>query len=183
MSETRPPDSQPHLAVDALPEAEALYQRLCQLLQPLRQPHWQVVGITSGGAWMAERLQQDWNLAAIGVISTAMHRDDFARRGLSRTVETRLPFAVDGAHILLLDDVLHTGRTIRAALNEIYDFGRPASVQLAVLVERTGRELPICATVAAAHMDLPQQQNLHMVRNEAGRFDFHLRDMGQSARL
>ena len=78
-----------------------------------------------------------------------MHRDDFARRGLAVSAQTVLPFDVNGAHVLLIDDVLYTGRTMRAVLNELFDYGRPASVQLAVLVDRGGRELPIEADVAA----------------------------------
>lgn len=158
----------------ALPDAEALYQQLCTLLQPLRTPQTQVVGITSGGAWIAQRLQQQWGLPHIGIISTAMHRDDFAQRGLSRTEQTSLPFVVDGAHILLLDDVLHTGRTIRAALNEIFDFGRPASVQLAVMVDRGERQLPFQASVAATQLTLPADQSLMLKQDEDGRFRFHL---------
>ena len=158
-----------------LPDAEVLYQQLCALLQPLRGPQTQLVGITSGGAWMARRLQHQWGLDHVGIISTALHRDDFAQRGLSRAEQTSLPFAVDGSHILLLDDVLHTGRSIRAALNEIFDFGRPASVQLAVLVDRGGRELPIEATVAAARMQLPDTQSLTLQQDSNARFSFCLR--------
>ena len=159
----------------SLPDAEALFQRLCTLLQPLRSPQTQLVGITSGGAWMARRLQKLWGLESIGIISTALHRDDFAQRGLSRTEQTALPFVMDGAHILLLDDVLYTGRTIRAALNEIFDFGRPASVQLAVLVDRGGRELPIEATIAAMQLQLPPHQSLSLVQEDDARFSFCLR--------
>ena len=103
-----------------------------------------------------------------------MHRDDFAQRGLSHTEQTSLPFVVDGAHILLLDDVLHTGRTICAALNEIFDFGRPASVQLAVMVDRGERQLPFQASVAATQLHLPADQSLMLKQDEAGRFHFHL---------
>ncbi|RZL57175.1 MAG: bifunctional pyr operon transcriptional regulator/uracil phosphoribosyltransferase PyrR, partial [Variovorax sp.] len=85
-----------------------------------------LVGITSGGAWLVERLQKDLGLPGVpGVISSAMHRDDFARRGLAASAQTVLPFDVNGADVLLLDDVLYTGRTIRAVLNELFDFGRP----------------------------------------------------------
>ena len=162
----------------SLPDAETLYQQLCTLLQPLRTPQTQVVGITSGGAWIAQRLQQQWGLASIGTISTAMHRDDFAQRGLSRTEQTSLPFVVDGAHILLIDDVLHTGRTIRAALNELFDFGRPASVQLAVLVDRGERELPFQASVAATQLALPPHLSLALQQEDDGRFSFCLRNRG-----
>ena len=158
-----------------LPDAQALYRTLRDLLTPLRQPHTQLVGITSGGAWLAQRLQGEWGLPTLGTISTALHRDDFARRGLSHAAQTTLPFAVNGAHILLIDDVLHTGRTIRAALNEIFDFGRPASVQLAVLVDRGGRQLPIEAAVAAATLSLPEDQSLSLGKAPDGTFEFVLR--------
>ena len=140
-----------------LPDAEALYSTLREKLLPLRQPHTQIAGITSGGAWLAQRLQRDWSLPAVGTISTT------------------LPFEVDGAHILLIDDVLYTGRTIRAALNEIFDFGRPASVQLAVLVDRGGRQLPIEAAVAATRLHLPENQSLALRKNEDDTFSLALR--------
>lgn len=155
-------------------DAEALYQTLRQQIERVRQPHTRLAGITTGGAWLAERLQADWGLDAVGTISTAMHRDDFARRGLAVTAQTHIPFEVEGSHIVLLDDVLHTGRTIRAALNEIFDFGRPASVQLAVLVDRGGRHLPISADMAAARLQLPDDQSLALARAEDGRFSFRL---------
>ncbi|MGZ5270780.1 MAG: bifunctional pyr operon transcriptional regulator/uracil phosphoribosyltransferase PyrR, partial [Ramlibacter sp.] len=124
-------------------DAEALYRELARGVPALRGPAGRLVGITSGGAWLAQRLQRDLGLdGEAGVISSAMHRDDFAQRGLSGSAQTELPFDVDGAHIVLLDDVLYTGRTIRAVLNELFDYGRPASVKLAVLVDRGGRELP-----------------------------------------
>jgi len=134
-----------------------------------------LVGVTSGGAWLGERLQKDLELAGDpGVISSAMHRDDFARRGLSATAQTKLPFDVNGAHILLLDDVLYTGRTIRAVLNELFDYGRPAAVMLAVLVDRGGRELPIQADYAAARVSLPADQSLALARDANGRFSFQV---------
>jgi pyrimidine operon attenuation protein/uracil phosphoribosyltransferase len=158
-----------------LPDAEALYSTLREKLLPLRQPHTQIAGITSGGAWLAQRLQRDWSLPAVGTISTTLHRDDFAHRGLSHAAQTTLPFEVDGAHILLIDDVLYTGRTIRAALNEIFDFGRPASVQLAVLVDCGGRQLPIEAAVAATRLHLPENQSLALRKNEDDTFSLALR--------
>lgn len=154
-------------------DAEALYRELVRGVRALRQGDTRLVGITSGGAWLAERLQQDLGLAGEpGVISSAMHRDDFARRGLAASAQTRLDFDVNGAHILLLDDVLYTGRTIRAVLNELFDYGRPAAVQLAVLVDRGGRELPVQADFAAARVALPASQSLALARDAAGRFSF-----------
>ena len=138
-----------------------------------------LLGIWSGGAWLAERLQADLQLPGKpGVITSTLHRDDFGARGLaSGTDATKIPFAVDGAHILLIDDVLFTGRTIRAVLNELYDFGRPASVSLAVLVDRGGRELPIQPAFAAAKVSLPAQQKLTLARGDGGGFTFSVREM------
>ena len=156
-------------------DAEALYRELLRGVQNLRQEGTRLVGVTSGGAWLGERLQKDLRLAGEpGAISSAMHRDDFARRGLSATAQTRLPFDVNGAHILLLDDVLYTGRTTRAVLNELFDYGRPASVTLAVLVDRGGRELPIQADYAAARVSLPADQSLALARDAAGLFTFQV---------
>ena len=146
-----------------IPDAESLYQALLGGVRSLMRPDTRLVGITSGGAWLAERLQKDLALPGeAGVISSAMHRDDFAKRGLAASAQTRLGFDVDGAHIVLLDDVLYTGRTIRAAINEIFDYGRPASITLAVLVARDGRELPIEADVCGAQMALPAGSSLKL---------------------
>jgi pyrimidine operon attenuation protein/uracil phosphoribosyltransferase len=158
-------------------DAEALYAELLQGVRGLLKPEGLLVGIWSGGAWLAERLHRDLGLAgAPGVISSALHRDDFSQRGLSAGADhTKLPVEIDGRHIVLVDDVLYTGRTIRAAVNELYDFGRPASVALAVLVDRGGRELPICAAFAPATIELPTGQRLSLARDEAGKFSFEIR--------
>ncbi len=160
-----------HLVLDA----EALYRELLHGVAMLRGPDSQLVGITSGGAWLAARLQADlqWP-GTYGVISSAMHRDDFAQRGLAAREPTRLPFDVNGARIIVLDDVLYTGRTIRAVLNELFDYGRPASVRLAVLVDRGGRELPIQADFAAARVTVAPNQSLALRREESGRLAFHM---------
>ena len=155
--------------------AEALYLELLRGVRSLCTTHTRLVGITSGGAWLAERLQRDLALPGeSGQVSSVMHRDDFAQRGLSAGGQTHLPFEVDGADILVLDDVLYTGRTIRAVLNEIFDYGRPARVQLAVLVDRGGRQLPIQADFAAARVALPETQSLALARDAAGRFSFEV---------
>ena len=155
-------------------DAEALYRELLRGVQQLRTADTRLVGITSGGAWLAERLQQDLGLAgAAGVISSSMHRDDFAQRGLSGAGQhTQLGFDVNDAHIILLDDVLYTGRTIRAVLNELFDYGRPASVKLAVLVDRGGRELPVQPDYAAARVTVPEAQSLALARDATGKFSF-----------
>ncbi len=136
---------------NTLPDAEALYKRLLEQLRVMvAQRNVSLVGITSGGAWIAERLHKDLALITpLGIISSALHRDDYSTRGMSSAAQTELPFEVEGADILLVDDVLHTGRTIRAVINELYDFGRPQRVSLAVLVDRGERELPIQADIVA----------------------------------
>ena len=156
-------------------DAEALYAELRRGIAPLLRPETRLVGIASGGVWLAERLHADLGHSGeCGIISSSMHRDDFSKRGMASSVQTRLPFDVNGAHVLLLDDVLYTGRTVRAVLNELFDYGRPELVQLAVLVDRGGRQLPVQADFAAARVSLPAPQSLSLTRDEAGRFTFSL---------
>lgn len=157
-------------------DAEALCKELARGVQQLRTSGARLVGITSGGAWLAQRLQKDLGLEGeAGIISSAMHRDDFAQRGLSGAgQQTQLGFDVNDAHIILLDDVLYTGRTIRAVLNELFDYGRPASVKLAVLVDRGGRELPVHADYAAARIALPAAQSLALARDAQGKLSFQV---------
>ena len=158
-------------------DAEALYRELLRGVRSLREPHTQLAGIASGGAWLAERLQKDLGLDGVaGVLSSAMHRDDFAQRGLAASAQTQLPFDVNGADILVLDDVLYTGRTLRAVLNELYDYGRPARVRLAVLVDRGGRELPVQADFATARVALPASQSLALARTEGGNVHFQVKE-------
>jgi pyrimidine operon attenuation protein/uracil phosphoribosyltransferase len=159
--------------------AEALYLELRHSLQLLLASYPQpprLVGVASGGAWLAERLQKDLGLKdPIGVLSSVMHRDDFASRGLASSAQTLLPFDVNGEHLIVLDDVLYTGRTIRAVLNELFDYGRPASVKLAVLVDRGGRELPVQPDLAMARVTLPATQSLQLARSDAGQFSFEVK--------
>jgi pyrimidine operon attenuation protein/uracil phosphoribosyltransferase len=163
-------------------DAQALYAELRRGVAALMTPQTCLVGIVSGGQWLAERLQADLQQdlgrpVAAGTITSALHRDDFARRGLAGGGQTQLPFEIDGADVLLLDDVLYTGRTIRAVVNELFDYGRPARVRLAVLVDRGGRELPVAADFAAARVVLPAHQSLALARgenNEGGRFTFRI---------
>ncbi|MBX3653136.1 MAG: bifunctional pyr operon transcriptional regulator/uracil phosphoribosyltransferase PyrR [Ramlibacter sp.] len=158
--------------------AEALYAELLGGVRRLRSNDAKLVGIASGGAWLAARLHRDLGLAhEAAIISSAMHRDDFAQRGLAAAAQqTQLGFDVNGAHIILTDDVLYTGRTIRAALNELFDYGRPASVLLAVLVDRGGRELPVQADFAAARVALPASQSLELARDADGQFSFRVEE-------
>ncbi|MDF3838036.1 bifunctional pyr operon transcriptional regulator/uracil phosphoribosyltransferase PyrR [Cupriavidus basilensis] len=155
------------------PDAEALYRTLRDQVQAAlpeaERAQWSVAGIYSGGAWIAERLAADLKLDGHGVVNVAFHRDDYAKKGLhSQAQPTTLPFDVQDRKILLIDDVLATGRTIRAAVNELFDYGRPARVALAVLVDRGGRELPTAADFVAAHVDLPPKTTLVLSHEGAG---------------
>ena len=123
-----------------------------------------MIGIHSGGVWVAERLHQALKLNdPLGKLDISFYRDDFTRIGLNPAVRpSHLPFTVDGRHIIVVDDVLYTGRTIRAALNEIFDYGRPDSVILAVLVDRGGRELPIQADVIGTNISLSAHEHVKL---------------------
>lgn len=114
-----------------------------------------MVGIHTGGVWIARQLHRKLGIEEpLGVLDISFYRDDFTRIGMNPEVKpSELPFTIDGRHIILVDDVLHTGRTIRAAMNELFDYGRPASIVLAVLVERSGRELPIEAGVVGLKVE------------------------------
>ena len=161
-------------------DAEALYRDLLRAMQLLLASYAeppQLVGIASGGVWLAERLHADLKLpGTTGALSSAMHRDDFAKRGLASSSQTQLPFDVNGAHLLVVDDVLYTGRTLRAVINELFDYGRPASVKLVVLVDRGGRELPVQPDLAMARVALPASQSLVLARLADGSFSFEVQD-------
>ena len=124
-----------------------------------------LVGVHTGGVWVAERLRQRLGIATpLGRLDISFYRDDFSRIGVNPQVRpSELPFDVDERHLVLIDDVLHTGRTVRAALNELFDYGRPASVLLAVLVDRGGRELPVEANVVGTRLKLPPGQQIQLV--------------------
>jgi pyrimidine operon attenuation protein/uracil phosphoribosyltransferase len=123
-----------------------------------------MVGIHTGGLWVAQRLHSAIGLAQpLGCLDISFYRDDFTRIGLHPQVKpSHIPFTVDDRHMLLVDDVLHTGRTVRAALNEIFDYGRPAIVVLAVLVDRGGREIPIHADVVGTRMTLARGEQVKL---------------------
>ena len=154
-------------------DAESLYQALSQQMKSglAQADKPAIVGIYSGGAWLAERLAQEMNLIdRLGFIDVSFHRDDYAEKGLPAEVKpTQIPFDVNGATIVLVDDVLYTGRTTRAAINELFDYGRPARIMLATLVDRGGRHLPIAADFVAHTLELPAEQRLVLDRADDGR--------------
>jgi len=165
------------MPIPQLPDAEAL----CGALADAMRPHVDasataLVGIHTGGVWIAERLHAALGLKiALGSIDVSFHRDDYNQRGLHANARSsQIPFDVDGAHIVIVDDVLYTGRTIRAAMNEIFDYGRPGRVDLAVLSDRGGRELPVAPTWCPHALSLPVAQMLALERSDDGRLSFRL---------
>lgn len=162
-------------------DAELLYAKLLAGLRArlAAKGPMEIAGLAVGGAWIAERLAHDLGLAHYGIINVAFHRDDYAEKGLAAMrsadgLATHLPFDVNGAQIVLIDDVLLTGRTVRAALNELFDFGRPASVELMVLADRGKRELPITADFVGEHVSVPDHQILALEKTPEGGFHFVL---------
>jgi pyrimidine operon attenuation protein/uracil phosphoribosyltransferase len=154
-----------------LPDAEKLCQELARELKPLIGPKTGMVGLYTGGAWLAERLHEELRIEKpLGLMDIAFYRDDYAARGLKHDPKrTTIPFDVNGAELLLVDDVLFSGRTIRAAMNELFDFGRPASISLVVLADRGGRQLPICAQHVGAKVEVPEGQRLRLKRESSGK--------------
>ena len=167
-------------------DAEALCRQLAEQIRPHVTPASALVGIYTGGLWLAERLHKELGIAQpLGAIDVSFYRDDYGSKGLhAKPQRTEIPFDVDGAHVILVDDVLFTGRTTRAALNELFDFGRPGVVELAVLVDRGGRELPVAARYCAHTLaeSLARTQNLELQRDEDSHFTLKLTQAEAAAR-
>ncbi|MFZ6815313.1 bifunctional pyr operon transcriptional regulator/uracil phosphoribosyltransferase PyrR [Undibacterium sp. Rencai35W] len=161
-----------------LPDAETLYQQLLTQIKArvAADEHLAIVGIYSGGAWLAERLVGDLGLKGKpGFIDVSFYRDDYAAKGLHAEVKpSQIPFDVDGASIILVDDVLYTGRTTRAAINELFDYGRPAKIMLAALVDRGGRELPIAADFVAHTAEFEKNCSVNLQRADGGQLSFSI---------
>ena len=159
-----------------LPDAEELLARLAEQIRRDATPGTAVVGIYTGGVWIAERLHRMLALTMpVGTIDVAFYRDDYKKTGLRPGVKpSDIPFQVEGADIVLVDDVLYTGRTIRAAMNEIFDYGRPTSIRLAALVDRGGRQLPICPQYLGATIQVEGDQTIELRRDDAGRLSLSL---------
>ena len=159
--------------MSALPDPEQLVKELAERMRGKLAPNAALVGIYTGGAWVAERLHRQLALGTpLGVIAVTLHRDDFGVRGLHREVRrSQIPFSVDDREVVLVDDVLHTGRTVRAALNELFDFGRPRAVRLAVLADRGGRQMPVSADFMGASVEVGPGEEL-VLSNDNGRLRF-----------
>ena len=145
-------------------DVDATLEKIADQLRPLLDSRPLMIGIHTGGVWLAERLHKLLGLEEpLGTLDISFYRDDFTRIGLNPQVKaSNLPFDMEDRHIILVDDVLHTGRTIRAALNEIFDYGRPASVKLVVLINRGGHELPIQADVVGESVELKPGQQIKL---------------------
>ena len=159
-----------------LPDAEALLPELVAGLRQRISSASAMIGLYTGGAWLAERLHAMLALKEpLGLMDIAFYRDDYSKQGLKHDPKrTRIPFDVEGRDLLLVDDVLYTGRTVRAAMNELFDYGRPRSIALVVLADRGGRQLPICAQHCGARVEVPEGKRLRLKRAADGKLSLEL---------
>lgn len=170
-----------------LPDPEHLLEQLYGQLKPCIDDNTALVGIYTGGVWLMEkllaRLQADLGREiAHGKLDAAMYRDDYARRGLKAAAQpAQIPFDVNGKHIILIDDIFYTGRTTRAVMNELFDYGRPASVRLATLINRGGAQLPIRPDMVGADLPLQAHQSFELTMNTQGRLSLSLSESAPSA--
>jgi len=178
-----------NLTNSELPNAEALLTILAQKLQPLLQKNTALVGIHSGGVWLMQRLlvllkdSITTHNIEYGTLDVSFYRDDYAQRGLkAENRPSQIPFNVENKHIILIDDIFYTGRTTRAAMNELFDYGRPASITLVALVNRGGRELPIAPQIVAVEILLEASQHLQLTQLTDGRLALALTSQINSAR-
>ncbi len=162
-----------------LPNPESQCRELSDLIRPKLCEKLLLVGIYSGGGLVAERVRTYLSLPAesIGFLDVSFYRDDYHEKGLRDGVKpSQIPFSVENRHVILIDDVLYTGRTTRAALSEIFDYGRPKTVELAVLADRKGRELPICANYCVWEMPLEAGQKLHLAQDPEGKLFWSVKE-------
>jgi len=163
--------------------AEATYRSLAaRLREEVTGRDVRLVGVHTGGVWLAQRLKEDLKVAhEVGILDISFYRDDFSRTGLNPTVKpSTIAFDVEGADIVLVDDVLYTGRTVRAAMNELFDYGRPERIELAVLIDRGGRELPIQPTVVGRRIEVPEEISVVLSRDDDGRLHLTLEERRDS---
>lgn len=164
-----------------LPDAEKLITELAGRMRTEVTPDTALIGIHTGGVWLAQRLHRELGLKQpLGTIDVSFYRDDFGSRGLSARVKpSDIPFEVVDADVILVDDVLYTGRTVRAAINELFDYGRPQRVRLATLIDRGGRELPIAAQFVGARAEVSATEQIELMKDEQGRLSLALRPRTQ----
>ncbi len=167
-----------------LPDAEATLAVLAERMRSAAAIDAKLIGIYSGGAWLADRLAELLpGEHPVGYIDVSFYRDDYATKGLRAKVETTaLPFDIRGAHVVLVDDVLFTGRSVRAAINELFDYGRPESIELAVLIDRGGRELPIEATYVGARVAVARDLSIVLSRQPDARLVLSVEPAGSAPR-
>ena len=165
---------------NGLPDAEATLVELVERMAGAVADDARIVGIYSGGAWLAELLPGNH---PVGYIDVSFYRDDYTKKGLrAKVATTTLPFEVGGARIVLVDDVLYTGRSVRAAINELFDYGRPESIELAVLIDRGGRELPIEATYVGARVAVARDVSVVLNRHLDGGLELTVEPAGSAPR-
>ena len=164
-----------------IPDAEQLCAQLQDQLKPNVTPGTVMIGVHTGGAWIAAKLHQALGFKTpLGMLDISFYRDDFGRVGLNPQVKkSAIPFDIEDADIILVDDVLYTGRTVRAAMNELFDYGRPKSITLAVLVDRGGRELPVAARFTGTTLALAVSQSLNLAQDANGRLSSNLVEKAQ----
>jgi pyrimidine operon attenuation protein/uracil phosphoribosyltransferase len=163
------------------PNPETLLAEITAKILAQLQPNSALVGIHSGGVWLMQRIlksiKQDLPFGTIpfGTLDAALYRDDYAQRGLKAEPKpSNIAFDVADKHIILIDDIFYTGRTTRAAMNELFDYGRPASITLAVLINRGGAELPIAPNIVGANIDLKLNQDLQLTQDAGGKLLLNL---------
>lgn len=168
-----------------LPNPETLLEEITTKIADLIQPESAIVGIHSGGIWIMDRvLTSIKKELPCGSLDAALYRDDFAQRGLKDELQpANIPFDVQGKHIILIDDIFYTGRTTRAAINELFDYGRPASITLAVLINRGGAQLPIQPQIVGADIKLKPNQRFQLSQNAQGKLDLTLEKKQDSSHV
>lgn len=166
--------------MSSLPDAEDLLARLADRMRGSVTPDTALIGIHTGGVWLAHRLHKELALSQpLGTIDVSFYRDDYGSRGLHQKVRpSNIPFEVVDADIVLVDDVLHTGRTIRAAMNEVFDYGRPKSIRLAALIDRGGRQLPISAQFVGAEIAVARDEQIELRKNEKDQLSLAVSPVG-----
>ena len=171
----------PRTRVEIEFDIDAALTQLTDRLRVFHKRHPLMIGIHTGGVWVATRLHRALELAEpLGTLDISFYRDDFTRIGMNPQVKaSELSVPVEDRHVILVDDVLHTGRTVRAALNEIFDYGRPASITLACLVDRGGRELPIEAQAVGGHIKLTRHQHAKLSGGPDGPLELKIQEDGR----